>query len=174
EDYRYFPEPDIPMFSFTDNELLVITKDLPELPAQKVERYTNEFGIKPKDAVILTRDILIASYFEEVVWLLESGSFPEISAKDISNAIINKKYPTTLIAKEFIEKVATDAKQISVDHSVLESVVQKVLEANTKAVEDYRSGKNPNAVMFLVGQVMKEMKGQADAVEVRKVIEASI
>ncbi len=49
---------------------------------------------------------------------------------------------------------------------LLDEVSSKVITANPKVVEDYKSGKQ-NAVMFLVGQVMKEMKGQAGAETVR-------
>jgi aspartyl-tRNA(Asn)/glutamyl-tRNA(Gln) amidotransferase subunit B len=48
-----------------------------------------------------------------------------------------------------------------------------VISANPKSVEDYKSGKT-NAVMFLVGQVMKEMKGQADAGVVKEAIIQSL
>lgn len=44
----------------------------------------------------------------------------------------------------------------------MEESITKVIQANQKVVDDYKSGKQ-NALMFLVGQVMKEMKGQADA-----------
>lgn len=170
EDYRYFPEPDIPMFSFSNDEIQNIVRDLPELPAQKVERYINDLGIKRADAEILTRDLSTAKYFESVISLLEVSGTEVLSPSDISNAMINKKHSTSLSTDEFLREIVSSAKPVETDHTLLESAIKKVLENNAKAVGDYKSGKNPNAVMFLVGQVMKEMKGQVDAVEVRKML----
>lgn len=51
----------------------------------------------------------------------------------------------------------------------LAAIVSTVIAANPKVVADYRSGKT-NAVQFLVGQVMKECKGVADAAEVREMM----
>jgi aspartyl-tRNA(Asn)/glutamyl-tRNA(Gln) amidotransferase subunit B len=54
------------------------------------------------------------------------------------------------------------------DEGVLEEVVKSVIADNPKAVDDYRQ--NPNAVMFLVGQVMGKMQGKADASKVKEML----
>ncbi|MFA7308658.1 MAG: Asp-tRNA(Asn)/Glu-tRNA(Gln) amidotransferase subunit GatB [Patescibacteria group bacterium] len=63
-DYRYFPEPDIPPITQGKENGLDISGTLPELPAQKRERYLKEFGIERKDSDILVADPALASYFE--------------------------------------------------------------------------------------------------------------
>jgi aspartyl-tRNA(Asn)/glutamyl-tRNA(Gln) amidotransferase subunit B len=45
QDYRYFPEPDIPPFSFTDKEINSLRDSLPELPNLKSLRYLEEFKL---------------------------------------------------------------------------------------------------------------------------------
>ena len=47
------------------------------------------------------------------------------------------------------------------DEGAIEEVVDKVLAANPQSIEDYKNGKN-RAFGFLVGQVMKEMKGKGN------------
>lgn len=67
QDYRYFPEPDIPKFYL--HEMFDIEKmkaELPELPWEKRERYKN-LGIKAEDVEILIGDAEIAPIFEYAV-----------------------------------------------------------------------------------------------------------
>ena len=64
-DYRYFPEPDIPPFEAAAFEPEKLRETLPELPAQKRERFTREYGLAAPQAEILVSDLLVADYFEE-------------------------------------------------------------------------------------------------------------
>ena len=66
-DYRYFPEPDIPPFEFSDEYVESIQKTIPELPQQKMDRYIKDFKLKESDAFILTRDKDLAKKFESVL-----------------------------------------------------------------------------------------------------------
>jgi len=64
-DYRYFPEPDLLPFTITAAEIKKIQNSLPELPAQRKERFVKEFKISEYAAGVLTPDKKIADYFEE-------------------------------------------------------------------------------------------------------------
>ncbi|MFZ2975478.1 MAG: Asp-tRNA(Asn)/Glu-tRNA(Gln) amidotransferase subunit GatB [Candidatus Moraniibacteriota bacterium] len=66
-DYRYFPEPDIPPFSFDESYVEDIKKKLPELPDQKVERFNKEYNLPIADVEIITSEKGLAQYFENVV-----------------------------------------------------------------------------------------------------------
>ncbi len=57
------------------------------------------------------------------------------------------------------------------DSSQLEEFAKEAIEANPKVVEDYRAGKK-NAVMFLVGQVMKASRGKANPQKVKEILES--
>jgi aspartyl-tRNA(Asn)/glutamyl-tRNA(Gln) amidotransferase subunit B len=63
-DYRYFPEPDLPMLVIERNYVDKILKELPELPLQKAERFVREYSIPAYDAGVLTSDQETADYFE--------------------------------------------------------------------------------------------------------------
>jgi aspartyl-tRNA(Asn)/glutamyl-tRNA(Gln) amidotransferase subunit B len=67
QDYRYFPEPDLPMMHFTKEFVEGLRRELPELPAQKLERFTAEYGLSQADSEVLINDKALARYFEEVV-----------------------------------------------------------------------------------------------------------
>jgi len=66
-DYRYFPEPDIPPFSFDENYVENIRRKLPELPDQKFERFKKEYNLPIADVEIITSEKELAQYFENVV-----------------------------------------------------------------------------------------------------------
>lgn len=161
-DYRYFPEPDIPPLEFTKEYIDLIK--VRELPQQRTTRFINELKLKPQDAFVLTREIKIADLYEHVLRLLK-GEKLELHTNPeqfIANLFINKridvKQPTEGIVKEITGMLLPR----DTDTKLLESTIIKVIEANKKVADDYKGGKQ-NALMFLVGQVMREMKGKADA-----------
>lgn len=153
-DYRYFPEPDIPPFEFTDEYIESIKKTLVELPHTKMYRYIEVFKLRPMDAYTLTRQKEISDFFEKVI--------NTSNAQSIANLIVNKKLSTSLPVAEFINKAAELLKPRETDVKLLDVIAAKIIASNPKVVTDYKGGKQ-EAIMFLVGQVMREMKGQADA-----------
>lgn len=160
-DYRYFPEPDIPPLRFTSKFIETIKSSLPELPQEKLSRYVDKLGLKQQDAFIITRDKKIASYFESVI-----AKVPDIQSQKIANAIINKKISTDLSVEEFVSALEEQFTKITSNPIELGSAIDVTMEANPQAVVDYKNGKE-TVLMFLVGQVMRELKGQADAQTVR-------
>jgi aspartyl-tRNA(Asn)/glutamyl-tRNA(Gln) amidotransferase subunit B len=65
-DYRYFPEPDIPPFDFTEEYFEALRRTLPELPDAKVKRFQEEYMLPEADALVLTEDREFSEYFEQV------------------------------------------------------------------------------------------------------------
>ncbi|GAB5453280.1 MAG: Asp-tRNA(Asn)/Glu-tRNA(Gln) amidotransferase subunit GatB [Halioglobus sp.] len=65
-DYRYFPEPDLLPVMIDDAYIENLRKDLPELPAQKRQRFTEEYGLSTYDAGVLADSRALADYFEAV------------------------------------------------------------------------------------------------------------
>ncbi len=173
QDYRYFPEPDIPPFVFTEEYLSSIEKSLPELPSAKLTRFIKEYNMKEIDAFILTRDSKQADYFEERILAVKKIQKEAGIEQKIASVIINKRIPTTASAEEFAKKFIEMTKPVETDTNLLSTVVDEVLKANEKAVSEYKSGKQ-TVIMFLVGQVMRQMKGKADAGVVKKTLEEKI
>ncbi|MBX4205205.1 MAG: Asp-tRNA(Asn)/Glu-tRNA(Gln) amidotransferase subunit GatB [Candidatus Doudnabacteria bacterium] len=67
QDYRYFPEPDLPMLHFTKEYIDELRRELPELPNVRKERFISQFGLAEKDAETLVNYKALSEYFEEVV-----------------------------------------------------------------------------------------------------------
>ena len=196
QDYRYFPDPDLPPILISDDWMNCVKDSLPELQPEKQKRYEEVYKLPAYDAGIITGSKKLADIFEETValcrnpkkvsnWLMvetlrllkEHNQEPEdltFSPENLAKLIqltedgsVNSTVAKEVFEKIFEEDVDPDAyvaehglKTVN-DTGLLEKVIRKVLEANPDVVADYKGGKE-KVFGFLVGQVMKEMKGKAN------------
>lgn len=72
-DYRYFPDPDLPPLIITPAWIEEIKSQMPELPGQMRQRFTEQFGLNESDAAQICQDPAAATYFEAVATKLPSG-----------------------------------------------------------------------------------------------------
>ena len=196
-DYRYFPEPDLPPLLTSPEWLAEIKARLPELPAAVRTRYRDKFGLSAYDASVLASDPAAKALFEQTL-AVGDGLPPKLVANWVTGEYMRlakgesgaagQAYPAELA--ELIKLVSegaisgTNAKEVLADHytsggrvaTIIESrgfrqisdvgalgtAIDQVLATNPAAVEDYKAGKTA-AVGFLVGQVMKATRGQANA-----------
>src|ERR1035437_369447 len=195
-DYRYFPEPDLPPLLTSPEWLAEIKARLPELPATRRTRYQEEYGLSGYDAGVLVNDAAATALFEGALatglgvpakllanWV--TGEYMRLAKGEGSGGSTDPAELRALVklvaagaisgtnAKEiFAEHFASGAKvaaivesrgfrQIS-DAGALGAAIDTVLAANPAAVADYRAGTFA-AIGFLVGQVMKATRGQANA-----------
>lgn len=163
-DYRYFPEPDIPPIAFTQDEISKIKDQIPELPSSRAKRFETELGLSDYNSEILTRDKATADFFEEAV---KAGKEHNANPKDIANQIINKKIDIkTTEPANLVKKLITSNQTTQVDDKKLEEVISKVIDENSKAVEDFKSGKE-QILGFLIGQTRKNMPEATDTNQIR-------
>ncbi len=66
KDYRFIPEPDLPMILVNDAWVQKIQKSLPESPDEKTKRFVKEYGLTPQDAGVLTNNLELAALYEAV------------------------------------------------------------------------------------------------------------
>jgi aspartyl-tRNA(Asn)/glutamyl-tRNA(Gln) amidotransferase subunit B len=204
DDYRYFPEPDLPDLYIDEEWKARIRAEIPELPDQRIKRYVEELGLPHYDAQVLTITKQMSDFFDATVlagadakqasnWIMGDVSAylnseqkeldhvaltPESLAgllKLIEDGTISTKIAKTVF-KELIETggnpeqivKAKGLVQIS-DEGALIKVITEVLDANPQSIDDYKNGKQ-KAVGFLVGQLMKATKGQANPQLVNKLL----
>jgi aspartyl-tRNA(Asn)/glutamyl-tRNA(Gln) amidotransferase subunit B len=82
QDYRYFPEPDLPTLEFTKEWLEELRRHLPELPKAREARFVADFGIAPKDAETMVVYKELGDYFEHVMSELSEWFVAEKLADD--------------------------------------------------------------------------------------------
>lgn len=207
EDYRYFPDPDLPIYEISPKFVEEIKNQMPELPDQKRDRYHKEFQLPLYDATVLSREMEIAQYFEDTVKYSGDPKKSSNWVKDEVLGIINKKdIPindfvctpkrlgtiikllnegkiTQRIAKQVFEHVYEenlDPEEViqkynykPVDVSNLKEIIDKVFDSYPEQVQQILNGKD-KVKGFLVGQIMKETKGQAPPQEVNQLIEEKL
>jgi aspartyl-tRNA(Asn)/glutamyl-tRNA(Gln) amidotransferase subunit B len=72
DDYRYFPEPDLPPLVVEPEWIERVRNALPELPHAKFHRLRQQYGLNEYDARVLVAEVAVADYFERVVSALEN------------------------------------------------------------------------------------------------------
>lgn len=85
-DYRYFSDPDLLPVIIEESFITRIREQLPELPQKKFNRFLSDYQLSTYDAGVLTADVCIAHYFEQVVKL--SQSEPKLVANWISSELL--------------------------------------------------------------------------------------
>ncbi|MGD9143083.1 MAG: Asp-tRNA(Asn)/Glu-tRNA(Gln) amidotransferase subunit GatB [Dehalococcoidia bacterium] len=210
-DYRYFPEPDLPPLTISDEWMAEVKTRLPELPEQKRHRFMSEYSLPNYDAALLTGSKAMADYYEAASrvkkdvtpkevsnWILgevsrivnaQSINIDEFKAKvspdnlavliqsshgtinaATAKSVLEEMYNSGKNAKEIIEERGLS--QIS-DTAELEKIASEVINSNAQPVADYRAGKE-TALKFLVGQVMKATRGQANPQLVSEVLKKAL
>jgi aspartyl-tRNA(Asn)/glutamyl-tRNA(Gln) amidotransferase subunit B len=214
EDYRYFPEPDIPPLQVAPEWVEELRATLPELPDARRARFISAYELSAYDAETLTAERPVADYFERAVaagravgatpkevanWcsgelfrllndtgealsdveprfrpeyiaevydLLARGTITRTTAKEVFEASFRSgQPPAQIVAERGLAQIgAGDA---------LAALAREIAAANPKVVQDYRAGK-ASAIKFLVGQIMKATKGQANPQAAQAALESEL
>ncbi len=166
-DYRYFPEPDIPPMVFSESYLKSIQEEYErireETPTAKKTSVLENLNLE-EDLKRRLMNELSYTNTSTILALVEEG----YKAKKIANLFLNRPEYREMTLEEVVKKLKQEKGKIS-DESELKKVVQKILEENKDAVVSYKSGKD-SALQFLIGMVMKETRGKADAGIVKEML----
>lgn len=166
-DYRYFPEPDLPPIRWTGGQIDNLRKCLPELPDVKILRWITDFKLLNTQAEQLAATPGSAAYFESTLQLAKAAKIdPSAIAKAVINRPTNQPLPP---ARLLIEELAARRSRPTVSDADLEKIVSQIIERFPDQVAKYKLGKE-NLLEFLVGQVMKESRGEANAGKARDLL----
>ncbi len=166
-DYRYFPDPDIPPLHFTKEKLTSIAGKIPELPDEKVMRFVNDYTLESRVAEQLTENRLLADYFEDAV---TAGKKDGLDGVKLANWILNKKVDKEHVKPDsLVADIVAATKTADIDPKELEKIITSVLSENPKAVEAYKAGKT-QVLGFLLGMVMKKSGKKLDMSELKKAL----
>ncbi len=210
QDYRYFPDPDLPPLVIAAEWIERVRASMPELPGAMRTRFVDDLELSEYDAAVLTQSKAMATYFESVVtltgkaqaksaanWLMgdvastlnrenvdisdapvsaqqlalllqriDDGTISNKIAKEIFAAMWEARSDSATVVDDIIE--SKGLKQIS-DSGALETIIDAVLAANVKSVEEFRAGKE-KAFNALIGQAMKASKGKANPAQLTELL----
>ncbi len=118
DDYRYFPDPDIPKYRFSELKEFseeTLRAELPELPREKRERYKNEFNLKEEDIEFYLQNPEFDKIFQEAALVLEDQSLRIKLSNYISSDLAGyvKNPPRELEGAESAGLHNIDAKELA-------------------------------------------------------------
>jgi aspartyl-tRNA(Asn)/glutamyl-tRNA(Gln) amidotransferase subunit B len=180
EDYRYFPEPDLPPLELDPAWIEELRGALPELPGGRRARLASQYMLPAADAVLIAADRDLADLFEDAVaagaeakpaanWIIgevaPSGKFPTAEHLAELVKLITAGSITRDQAREvLLESVETGRSPATIvaehgfaqvsDETALLAELEAVMAANPRAVEDYRAGKK-QAIGALMADLAK-------------------
>lgn len=191
EDYRYFPDPDLPALRFSEADIAAIARTLPEMPLARRARFMSQFGLSAQNATVLTDSPVVAAVAEQ--WLVPpaNNTNTTITAQQVANAVVNKKITTWLLDETALTSndpasIAPEAQRVwqaarelyavtSVDATQLAQVIDQVLAdpQHAAAVASYKAGKL-TVLGYLMGQVMRQLATKAEPTQVRAALEQAL
>ena len=188
-DYRYFPEPDLPVLKIGVHDGLpesdvidvdAIRASLPELPDQKLTRFQDEFGLSEKDATVLVSQKASAAFYEHAVselfeWHAEASRKALENAEKEKMAKLAANYLNTDI-RRLINETGTPFSEMLVTAENFAELMFYTYQGTisstiAKAVLDemFRTGKDPSNIIEEKGLAQKQ-----DASELEPLVRAII
>ena len=198
-DYRYFPEPDIPPFTLENNYIEEVKSNMEILPDERRKIYL-EAGINPIniEKIIANKEISdyilglncnlviasnlllgeISAYLNKTNLKLHETKLNKekfillvemLDKKEINNQVFKEIINTLMETDEDLNKIVENKKIIALSSEDLKNIVEKVVSNNPESIEDYKQGKD-RAVKYLMGQIMKETKGSANPALVNQLL----
>lgn len=134
DDYRYFPEPDLPVLNISQNWIDSIKQELPEPPAKRRQRYVDELGITDYDAMVLTQTKEMSDFYDQMI---KDGADPKLAANYLQgnvNEFLNDNQVELQDTKITPEHLATMIKLIT-DGTISSKMAKKVFKAITNGEE---------------------------------------
>jgi aspartyl-tRNA(Asn)/glutamyl-tRNA(Gln) amidotransferase subunit B len=142
DDYRYFPEPDLPPLVVTPEWVDAIREIMPELPFAKNQRFQREYSLNTYDAGVLVSDRAAADFFEAVM-----RTIPENNPKQVSNWISGELFSLLNQAGMQIEDMLISPQDFSQLIQLLNNGLVNNLTAKSVLAEMFESGKSPEAIV---------------------------
>jgi aspartyl-tRNA(Asn)/glutamyl-tRNA(Gln) amidotransferase subunit B len=165
-DYRYFPEPDLPLLVFGHEVIRNIERSMPELPESRRNRFVKEYALSEYDAAILATTRALAEFFEETAKL--SGQ-PKAAANWIMGDLLrfykdSNADPKNLSDSPVKPKMLADMISLVEKGTISGKIAKTVME------EMYATGKAPQAIIKEKGLVQISNVDEIEMI-VSKVIE---
>ncbi|MBI3250521.1 MAG: Asp-tRNA(Asn)/Glu-tRNA(Gln) amidotransferase subunit GatB [Candidatus Andersenbacteria bacterium] len=176
-DYRYFPEPDIPPFVFTEDYFASTIKQVGELPTAKKDRFVSQYGLAEEQALLLAAEHELGHVFEDVVSEIEQLEKEQVA---IASSVIPKLVQLT--ASIILRELRNILTAQNLDHASLKITAENLAEltnlvhigtvGRTSVAkilnEMQRTGGDPDAIIQNLGleQVSgeEELEGLVDQV----------
>lgn len=165
-DYRYFPEPDLPTLLINSEDIAKLKANLSELPAQKENKYL-ELGLSANTAKTIAYSQGRSQLFEESIKKINKKEIAKLASFYVNKGS-SAKNSDDLVSLYKADQASKS--QTITNEAELTFILKEVIKENLESVASYKAGKL-NAIQALIGSVMKKTQGKADAQKVKTILE---
>jgi aspartyl-tRNA(Asn)/glutamyl-tRNA(Gln) amidotransferase subunit B len=140
EDYRYFPEPDLPPLVLNSHWVEEIRRSLPESPIAKYQRFQEQYELTLYDAEVLVSEVEVAEYFEATL-----GSAPGVSPKMVASWITGELFSLMnaagdsiaglKISPEYLGELLALIQNETINNTTGKSVLARMYQSGKSAAE---------------------------------------
>jgi aspartyl-tRNA(Asn)/glutamyl-tRNA(Gln) amidotransferase subunit B len=141
-DYRYFPEPDLPPLIVEDDWLNAIRREMPELPNAKRERFAKKYQLNPEDIERLVEDKAVCEYFELCLLIA-----PEQEPKTIANWLLGEVFAWLNTKGKSFEELVLSPERLTDLIFYIESGMINQNTGKTVLTEVLETGKHPSMII---------------------------
>jgi len=160
EDYRYFPEPDLPPLTLPASKIDAIRRTMPETAQQKRARFTDKFGLSEYDAAVLTQDPAVAQLLDETI-RLEPISEPKMVANWLTGEFLRLLNETGIpVTESRIDAAGIAALIKLIREDTITTAIGKIVFE-----EMFRTGASPASIV-----VRRNLRQVADRSELEMVV----
>jgi aspartyl-tRNA(Asn)/glutamyl-tRNA(Gln) amidotransferase subunit B len=165
-DYRYFPDPDLPLLTVDAEWINRVHNSMPTLPEERRQRFVREYALSEYDAGVLTATRALADFFEETV--KRSGQ-PKTAANWIMGDLLRFYKENNVDVKDLSQSPVTPEMLSGMIQLVEKGTISGKI-AKTVLEEMYRTGKSPQAIIEEKGLVQISNSAEIENI-VEKVLE---
>jgi len=141
-DYRYFPEPDLPLLQLDPAELASLRAQMPELPWEVQLRFERDLGLSPYDAALLTEERSTAEFFQQTIALYDNpkkvASYMETQVAKLLNER-GKTLTETQLTPATLAGLLTMVEHNAISNTASKDVLPLLMDTGTTPMEAVRS-----------------------------------
>ena len=163
-DYRYFPDPDLPIVVISEDRIEKIKKEMPEFATEKIERFINDYQLNENEAVTLASEMELAKYYEQVV--KDSGE-PKLSSNWVLTEVLrvlkdkNIEISDFIVTPQNISKLINLIKSNVISSKIAKEVFEEMIVNNKDPEEIVKDNgmlqiTDSNEIEKIVDQVLNE------------------
>lgn len=126
-DYRYFPDPDLPPIEISEEKLAELKREIPMLPDERKAMYTERYGLTAYDSEVITNDKAVADYFERCA---AQTAYPKLAANMLITDIlrlIDTESGEIPVSAESLAKVAEMQGAGRINSSTAKKLVKELI-----------------------------------------------
>ena len=168
-DYRYFPEPDLPVIKLRTETIEKIKNELPELPEEKFDRYVNKIGISEYDARIIISNKNKSTFFEDVLTNFKKmdpnlvSNWLNVEINGVSNSLKDYEFEKMKLSSKNFGKLINLVSENQINKNSGKEILSKIYTTDEDPIElvdkmGLKSMNNKDELINMVNEVLNDNK----------------